>query len=216
MLKGYDTSHWNDDMTFDKYLENGDFMILKATEGKTYKDPKFEERSRYTIAKHLNTMLYGFYHYARPENNAPQEEVNNFYNAIKDYLTDRCIIALDWEGKALEHSFDWALEFCKEIEKLTKRKCLIYASASVVKKYASQYAYWWTAHYNNSCENGCNHDGVEEVMIQFTSTPIDTNIFKGTEKEWRKLAGQATLEHEEVLYEWQEGNSIYKLTRRSV
>ena len=71
--------------------------------------------------KETPTLLYGFYHYARPENNNPQEEVNNFYNAIKDYLTDRCITVLDWEGKALAYSFDWALTFCKELEKLTKR-----------------------------------------------------------------------------------------------
>ena len=213
MLKGYDTSHWNDDLTYDKFLENSDFMIIKATEGKTYKDPKFDARVLHLT---VSDNLYGFYHYARPENNTPQEEAHHFHNTIKDYLTKRCIIALDWEGTALNHSFNWALEFCKEIEKITNRKCIIYASASVVKKYASQYRYWWTAHYNTACENGCNHDGVEEVMVQFTSVPIDTNIFKGTVKDWYKLAGEVFIEKEEVIYEWEENNAIYRITKRSI
>lgn len=213
MLKGYDMSKWQTNTQFNSYLENTDFIIHKATEGKTYTDPFFKERAK--VLKDTPTMLYGFYHFARPDNNTPQEEVNNFYNVIKDYLTDRCIIVLDWEGKALQYSFDWALTFCKEIEKLCNRPCIIYASASVVKKYASRYKYWWTAHYNNVCQNGCTHDGVEELMVQFTSSPIDTDIFKGNELDWYKLCGKTEVaKNDKILYEWKEGNKTFLLIER--
>jgi len=208
MLKGYDMSHHQTNAVYNEYVDKCDFMIIKATEGKTYTDDKFKER-----AKDLNErgLLNGFYHYARPENNFWKDEALHFYNTIKNYINQYTIIILDWEGNSLKHSFDWALNFCAKMEALTNKPCIIYASASVVKKYAKQYKYWWTAHYNSKCENGCNHDGVEEVMIQFTSKPIDCDVFKGNLLEWYKLCGNELEKSTKILYEWIEGNKHYKL-----
>lgn len=210
MLKGYDTSHHQNDETFNKYLEQADFMIIKATEGKTYTDPCFKKR-----AKILNDMeiLNGFYHYARPDNNTPSQEANSFYNAIKEYVNNFTIIVLDWEGKSLQYSFDWAVEFCNIMQAKLKRPCIIYASASVVRKYANKWKYWWTAHYNSQCQNGCNHDGVEEIMIQFTSTPIDIDTFKGNRKEWLELCGNQFIVNQTEIFSWKENGVTYRIIR---
>lgn len=203
MLRGFDLSHHNADNIFNECKANGDFIIIKATEGRTYTDPKFKER-----IPQINKGLCGVYHYARPDNNTAKAEVENFYNAIKPYLTDTMITVLDWEGKALQYSFDWAKEFCRLMEEKTKRPCIIYASASVIKKYTTQYEYWWTAHYYK-CDNGCNHDGVEEVLTQYTSTPYDMDIFHGNQNDWLKLCGNVSLTKQTILAEWTEGNKKY-------
>lgn len=208
MLKGYDTSHHQNNAVFNEAVANSDFMIIKATEGKTYIDGTFKDRAYqlYELDK-----LNGFYHFARPDNNTAKEEANHFINTISKYMNYNTILVLDWEGKALNYSFEWALEFCKIVSEKTQRPCIIYASASVVRKYAHKYKYWWTSHYNNICENGCTHDGVEEVMTQYTSTPIDIDVFHGTEKDWYTLCGYKQNKTQTILYEWKENNKHYKL-----
>lgn len=210
MLKGYDTSHHQNDETFNKYLEQADFMIIKATEGKTYTDPCFKKR-----AKILNDMeiFNGFYHYARPDNNTPSQEADNFYNTIREYVNNFTIIVLDWEGKSLQYSFDWATEFCKIMQEKLKRPCIIYASASIVRMYAYKWRYWWTAHYNSQCQSGCNHDGVEEIMVQFTSTPIDIDTFKGSKTDWMKLCGTEFQPIVTEIFSWKENGKTYRIIK---
>lgn len=205
MLRGFDFSHHNNNTIFEEGVEKGDFIIIKATEGKTYTDPKFLER-----IPRIKDGLCGVYHYARPDNNTPEKEVENFYNAIKPYLTDTMITVLDWEGKALNYSFDWALKFCKLLEEKTHRPCIIYGSSSTIKKYASQYKYWWTAHYYK-CDNGCSHDGVEELITQYTSTPYDMDVFHGNREDWLVLCGNKKEVTKKVLAEWKESGKTYKV-----
>ena len=208
MLKGYDTSHHQNDSTFLEAVNNCDFMIIKATEGKSWVDSKFKERASMLNVK---GMLNGFYHYARPDNNTASQEAEHFYNTIKAYLNNKSIIVLDWEGKALNYPFEWALNFCQIMQQKTNRPCIIYASASVVRKYADKYFHWWTAHYNKKCEDGCTHDNVSELMVQYTSTPIDCDTFLGTEKEWLLLCGNIKETTTKILCEWIDGNKHYKL-----
>ena len=44
MIKGYDMSHWQSDEDFKKGLKNAQFMIIKATEGKSMKDSTLDNR----------------------------------------------------------------------------------------------------------------------------------------------------------------------------
>lgn len=205
MLRGFDFSKHNNDNIFEDGLKKGDFIIIKATEGRTYTDPKFHER-----IPRIKDGLCGAYHYARPDNNTAEKEVENFYNAIKPYLSDTMITVLDWEGNALNYSFDWALKFCKLLEEKTHRPCIIYGSASVIKKYASQWKYWWTAHYYK-CEDGCSHDNVEEVLTQYTSTPYDMDVFHGNREDWLVLCGGKKDVTTKVLVEWKENGKTYKV-----
>lgn len=187
MLKGIDISHHNTAGNIQNWIDtNGepDFIIHKLTEGKTYVDPKVYERTALILDK-----LCGYYHYARPDNNKPKEEAVHFCSSLPLFVegNSNVLFILDWEGNALNYPFEWALEWCAEVEKTEGRKPIIYASASVIKKYADRYDLWWTAHYNQSCSDGCEHDGVNEVMTQYTNTPIDTDIFHGNEEKWRSI-----------------------------
>ena len=211
MLKGFDTSHHQKEYIFEEYVKQADFMIIKATEGKTYRDPTFIKR-----ANIIKDMLCGYYHYARPENNTPEEEAENFVTTINNCFSDNAILILDWEGNSLQYPFEWALKWCELIHKEMGVKPIIYASASVIKKYKDLHGLWWTAHYNEDCKRGCTHDGgVVEVLTQYTSEPLDIDIFHGTKKDWLKLCGHNIVTSEKVV-EWIDNNIRYVLYKEEV
>ena len=182
-----------------------DFVIVKATEGKTYKDSSF--------FNHINTAkmlgkLIGFYHFARPENNSAHDEVLNFYDSVKDYLGEGIPI-LDWESSK-KYDVAWAKQWLDEFYSLTGVRPLIYMSESVTKSYdwsqVAPHYKLWVARYRDY-EPDYNYDmskaGKEPsvmywssyVMWQWTSSGrldnypsnLDCNKFYGTADDWRKL-----------------------------
>lgn len=196
MLYGCDISKWQG-KDFD--ISGEDFVIAKATEGKTYTDPCFH----HNIEKARKVKkLIGAYHYARPENNTAKEEAQNFVTAVKPYVGN-CLLALDWEGTALNYPIEWALEWLKEVERLTGVKPLIYCSEWVVKKLqiiADNGNGIWCAKWSETAPNVKPTFSVM-AMWQYTSNPYDKDKFFGTEESWQKYC-DSSLEVEE-----EEGNS---------
>lgn len=129
MLKGIDISHHNKNMKDVSILNTFDFVIMKASEGTTYKDPALYFYMRFLH----NDMLKGFYHYARPENkNTPEAEASNFLISIFKHMDGRCILALDVEGEALKTKCldEWCYRWCKYIFEATGIKPMLYTSES--------------------------------------------------------------------------------------
>lgn len=147
MLKGIDVSHYNN---LDSILSHTtpDFCIIKATEGKTFVDPKMNHAIQ--LCKERDIPI-GFYHYARPEYNLPQDEAKHFISKIAPYLGE-CLLALDWEGTALSYSLDWARKFMDYIYAQTGVKPLItcpsWYTAKLSKILEGDYGLW-VAHYTN-------------------------------------------------------------------
>ena len=82
MLKGCDVSNWQNVGSADGY----DFVIIKATEGYGYVDPKCE--GHYQRAK-ANGQLRGVYHFARPDlGNSAAVEADWFVDNIQGYIKD--------------------------------------------------------------------------------------------------------------------------------
>ena len=132
-LKGLDISHHNRNMKDPAELNRYDFVIIKATEGTTYKDPTL----KYWLNNLDKYMLKGFYHYARPEiKNSAEAEARNFINTIQSFIDGRCILALDVEGDALriKDLDSWCLRWCKYVYDTTGIKPLIYCSESTTSK----------------------------------------------------------------------------------
>lgn len=186
MLYGCDLSHWN--RTNDIKFDEQDFVILKATEGRSYKDkytPKFY--TDYTGNDYNNPSpdkLYGFYHYARPENNKPEIEANLFLKTIEPHIGN-CMMALDVEGVALNY-ISWAEQWLDIIARETKIKPLIYIQGSATHKLQSIYEKGyglWVAHYTKKKPN----KGVYPfyAMWQYTSTPFDKDKFNGTAEQFK-------------------------------
>ena len=165
---------------------SGNFNIFKATEGRTYVDPTFAEKVRQS----KDGDLIGFYHFARPDSkgNTPKLEAENFVSTVRPYI-GKAIFILDWEGEALKYDDDYAINFMLHVEAMTGVKPMLYTGswATIKCPDVARFGYeLWIAHY-----------GVDEPKIrnfkdwrmwQFTSTPFDFNIFKGTEEDWRRIA----------------------------
>lgn len=148
MLKGIDVSHHNNLDRILSIIDKPDFCIIKATEGKTYNDPKFKHNIQ--ICEERNISL-GFYHYARPERNQPIDEAKHFLDKVAPYI-GKAIFALDWEEEALKYPVLWAKKWLDYIYAQTGVKPLIYCSAWYTNELASIRAAdygLWVAHYTN-------------------------------------------------------------------
>lgn len=185
-LKGIDISHHNKYQYQRKEFLMGDydFVMMKATEGKTYVDPMMDTYMQEIEAK---KKLYGFYHYARPENNSAIEEAKHFCDTIgKDGID--AMLALDWEGKSITCDLSWALEWLNYVEKVYNKKPLFYCSASFTSKLKSIYANGnglWVAHYTKANKPRVSTYPFYAIW-QYTDSPLDKDTFNGTREQWLK------------------------------
>lgn len=134
MLSGLDISKHNRAMKDVDALNDFDFIIMKATEGATFRDSSLQYYN-YALA---DNMLKGFYHFARPDRgNSAKSEASNFVTTILKYNDNKSILALDLEDKALNVPCldDWALDFVQYVYNATGKKMLIYCSLAEVKRF---------------------------------------------------------------------------------
>lgn len=140
-MHGIDLSKHNTEYNISRFLEKRctsntkpAFAILKATEGRTYSDPKFF--TNFNICKEFGISLFGAYHYARPDNgNTPMSEMNNFLNVIGEYdmRVSEWMPVIDWEGESIGHE-SWLYEFCIHFQNETKKPIVIYTNLYGVSK----------------------------------------------------------------------------------
>ena len=198
MMFGIDISNHNYDTIFKtnygKHLfSTAHFIWMKATEGKSFVDKSVSQF--FEAATFNGTPVIGFYHYARPDLNGWQEEAKHFCNTVKEQLSSNStctLLALDWEGLSLNYSTEWALNWLKYVEAYTGIKPLVYASESVVNS-----SEWdsivendnglWVAKWSNEKPN----PGAWPFYAfhQYTSTPIDLDIFNGTLSSLKRYGG---------------------------
>lgn len=178
MLYGYDVSMWQSVTPLDK-----DFVIIKASEGNGYKDPKLD--AHYNAVKKAK-KLYGFYHYARPDlGNTPEAEADWFLSLVGHHA-GKCIYALDWEGDALRYPETWALRWCQRVQEVTGVKPLVYCSASEAVRmrmlYLNDYGLW-VAHWGVYRPT---FGGYPTYAIwQYQGSPIDKDVFNGDRRAWK-------------------------------
>lgn len=186
MIKGIDISEWQ--AISPTAYKDYDFIMIKATEGKTYDDPNMASHAQNAIN---NGQLVGFYHYARPENNTAEEEVEHFLRIVKPYI-GKAILALDYEGKALKYGSAWALKWLDLVFEKTGVRPLIYLQGSQVKNYKAvlekNYGLW-VAHW------GVDSPTIAPwgfyAMWQYRGDPLDLDLFNGDRASWEAYANPA-------------------------
>lgn len=190
-----------------------DFVIVKATEGLTYKHAGFDRFIK--TALKLGKCV-GFYHFARPERSDAIKEAHAFYAKIKPYI-GKGIPFLDWESSGVKN-VAWAKKWLDEIYRLTGVKPMIYMSESVVNRYdwssVAKAGYGlWVAKYrdyeidrNYNMSRAGNKPSVKYwktyAMWQWTSSGrldgyggnLDCDIFYGDKSAWNKYAGSRPAE----------------------
>lgn len=179
-----DISANNSKATREKAILENDGVVIKATEGKSYKNWTMNECVKFA-EKH--GKMIGFYHYARPENNAnPFDEVMNFISAVYPYIGSYPMF-LDWEGKATRCSQKWARNFLDLFYQITGVKMCLYCSESVCKIVGpfvvdGDYGLW-VAKYG--MRSPVISPWKVKLMWQFTSNPYDKSYMYGDEKTWK-------------------------------
>lgn len=195
MLSGIDVSRHQRNMKDVTLINDFDFVIMKASEGATYRDSTL---SYYTHCLDKNT-LRGFYHFGRPDNgNSAKSEASNFIGAINNYINDKTLLALDLEDKALKvPALDlWALEFAKYVYSATGKKILIYCSEAEVyrfKKCAEFGCGLWVAKWSAFKPTKKKISPFEVWAIWqntnnlvFSGVRVDHNYFNGKREQYLK------------------------------
>lgn len=127
-LRGIDISKWQQGL--DLGAIDFDFVIIKATEGKSYVDPYCD--SFFQKALSMGKKL-GVYHFANNPSNTAEQEANWFIENTKGYI-GKAIPVLDWESKDTSN-VAWALEWLQRVEQAYGTKPMIYMSESVVNRH---------------------------------------------------------------------------------
>lgn len=184
-MKGIDISMHNGTIDFTKVKDdNVEVIIIKATEGVDYIDPKFEEY--YNQCNNMGFKL-GFYHFMS-EKTSPAIQAQDFYNAIKN-KSFQVIPVLDIEtntyGRSCTEISNRCIEFLDEFKKLSGYDCVIYTGGyfgrdlldSRVKRYKG-----WIAHYGvtNPMNNGftiVGHQYSETGHVNGIYGSVDMNTF---------------------------------------
>ena len=205
-LKGIDISKWQQGL--DLGAIDFDFVIVKATEGKSYVDAYCD--SFFQKALSMGKKL-GVYHFANNPSNSAEQEANWFIKNTKGYI-GKAIPVLDWESKDTSN-VAWALEWLQRVEQAYGCKPMIYMSESVVNRHdwssvvAGNYGLWvakyrdYNPDYNYDMSSAGSAPSVKYwstiAMWQWTSCGrldgysgnLDCDIFYGDEAAWDAYVG---------------------------
>lgn len=206
MIKGIDISNHNleylSSINFAPLHDPGMFTIMKASEGLTYKDRFLDLYYNIIHGSHDGApdpeRLYGFYHFARPENgNTPLQEAYNFLRHVRHHA-GYAVYALDVEAGALSLSQarldKWVYEWCKFVYDETGVRPMIYCSESTTKRFSKAAAYdcgLWCAKW--SYKKPTNIKPWDFFAIWQSGTTggkLDVNVFNGDIAAWRKYCGR--------------------------
>lgn len=172
-MKGYDISHYN------TATPDADFIIIKATEGKTLPDSMLDAHARRAWD---NGSITGFYHYAHAENNSPEAEAEFFIMNIRRYI-GRCFVALDFEGKSLtiRNKDAWAMAFLDTVKRKTGLTGFLYISYGERGKFVKTLTKYpaWFARWGNTEPAGAS-------IWQYSSLGIDKDTTRMTRGELEK------------------------------
>ena len=209
-MYGVDVSHYQLDQGFDSSKIKADFIIAKATQGTTYKDPTMEKAL--TQAKNAGKLL-GVYHFADGKTSGVKE-ADHFLSVVKPYI-GKALLVLDWEADALKRGAQYALDFCDRVYEKTKVRPILYTSTSVVQsgswdKFAKKYPHLWAAKYGTDQlirgykktpdGEGINLKPFKEIIRQYSSNTylegysdrLDADKAYISKTEWQKLCKKET------------------------
>lgn len=207
MIKGIDISNHNWSYLaardFAPILDPDKFVIMKASEGVTYKDRCVDLYATimrgYPDGRPIEGRLYGFYHFARPENgNDPIAEALNFWRVVSAHA-GHAIFALDVEAGALrltKKQLDaWVLAWCETIRDISGGvNPLIYCSASNTGRFPSAAANdfgLWVAKWSAKKPTVKDIEPWKLWALWQDSNGggvLDTDLFNGSPEQFRKYA----------------------------
>lgn len=199
-LNGIDISSYQSSIDLSKV--QCDFVVSKATEGGSWRDPSFARHMSQTLQL---GRLAGAYHYVRGTGTAG--EAAAFANAVRPYL-GRAALFLDWESGSNRAwgNLNYLVILMDAVRKLTGVMPAVYcpgsAYESVRRACGSRNPLFWVAAYGSSKPTGWQASPWAEsrypcFIRQYSGTGrlngyggnLDLNKCYGTAAQWRALYG---------------------------
>ena len=171
---GIDVSYYQKNIDYQKVRQAGiEIVYIRASEGTGYIDPYFRQNYNNASANGLST---GFYHYLTARNTQEAiREAQHFISVISGTSPD-CRLCMDIEdisGLSISTVNDIAFAFLQEVERLSGKEVVIYASASTARNIlspdlAEKYPIWVANYGVREPENNGKWDSW--IGFQYSST----------------------------------------------
>lgn len=210
-VQGVDVSHWQGSINWTSVRNAGiQFAWIKATEGTSYKDPRFN--TNYPAAYHAG-VIRGAYHFATPNTSAGSTQANFFASNGGAWSRDNRTLpgVLDIEhnpygsmcyGKSTTSMRAWITDFYNTYKARTGRDVVIYTTASwwntCTGSWTGMYSKspLWVAHWTSSETPTIPRGFPTWTVWQYTSTGrvsgisgnVDRNKFNGSRDRLLALA----------------------------
>ncbi|WP_052583958.1 lysozyme [Saccharomonospora iraqiensis] len=201
-VDGIDVSSWQGEVDWAHWWDEGKrFAYVKATEGTGYTNPYFDQQydGSYDVG-----MIRGAYHFALPDRSSGAAQADYFVSHGGGWSADGQTLpgAVDLEynpygatcyGKDHDAMAAWIREFHDTYHARTGRHPVIYTSTSwweqcvgTAQSFADTVPLW-VARYDSSVGE-LPYDWDYHTFWQYTSSPIDQNVFNGAHDRLRMLA----------------------------
>ena len=192
---GIDVSSHQGNVEWDEWAAAGrQFAFVKATEGTSYRNPYFT--GQYNGAASVG-MLRGAYHFANPAGKSGKTQARFFVKNGGGWTADGKTLpgVLDIEynpngktcyGLSKKKMKKWIESFTREYVRLTGRQAIIYTTTDWwtrctggSKRFAKVNPLW-VARYGTTAPGKLPGAWTTATFWQYTSTPIDQNLFHST------------------------------------
>jgi len=198
-LYGIDVSAWQPDSVSNAV--QGDFVIVKATEGITYVSAKMAAQIDGAVK---TGKLAGLYHFTGGGD--AKAEAVCFIGRVKPYI-GKSVLILDYEGVATNKGREWCRTWMQEVKRLTGVRPWLYSYYAVAK--AQQLpelckelgaGFWLAQYWNTNQISGYNPQAQGPALAcdcwQYTSNGLipgypdrlDCNVFYGDRSAWLAYA----------------------------
>ncbi len=198
-VAGIDVSKHNGEIDFDQVRDDDyQFVFIKASEGKTYKDEAFDRN--YRNARRAGLKV-GAYHFFR-KNRSGKEQADNLLGTIGDKQLDLpLVIDLedDW-GNGATTNRQTAIERVMEMINILTDKgyqVVIYTNLDGYNKYykdmLADHDLWLCSFTNPDLLPHMSHRFQQfshEGEVKGVKGDVDLNIFRGSKREWSQYLDQ--------------------------
>lgn len=187
--EGIDVSIYQGEIDFKKVANDGIEMVyIRSSAGNSYIDPKFERN--YNGAKE-NNLKVGFYHYVTARTIEEAREQARFFASVIAGKELDGRLAMDYEsfpGLSKEEVNRISREFLETLERVTKKKVVVYSDASNALRTFDSRIYknypLWIAQYGvdepqvNNWDEWVGWQYTDRGLIAGINGHVDRDIFK--------------------------------------
>ncbi len=205
-LYGVDVSEAQGQIDWDALNAVSNFVVIRSCFGTARKDHQFDRNKSeaHRVQAAAGPLGIGYYHYAYPEFNSPQDEAAFFAGNVTP-LAAGDLLVLDWEERYNGDHVAWCLQFLQAVTARTGVKPLIYLNQSLITSHDwspvihGDFGLWLADWDGSKTGPGVQTPWPFTAMRQWTDTDtvagisgqVDGDVFYGDFAAWAAYARPA-------------------------